>query len=217
MTSRLPHLPRHQNSSKPPSWLIWQPPALSRFERLGQFLNPVSYTLFAPPPDSLRPPVHEVCETIGEHAELKGADAAALLKESSPVVAIAYELARRGWLTIDHAHQIYLGLNFGKSVIDEELHRLIPEPKATTSNERLSEQDARSIIESLLPAELKPLWAKVFREARLAKYTEDTGSYVYLRPKNAPLANQPISDFALQVISLKNVEELSASPRKCIH
>lgn len=160
-----------------------------------------------PPPDTLRPAVHEVFETIGQHAELKGADAAALLRESSPVVAIAYELARRGWLTIDHAHQIYLGLNFGKSAMDEELHRLILQPQDNPS-EKLSEQEARSIIEALLPAELQSLWAAVFCDARVAKYTEDTGSYLYLRPKNAPLVNQPISGFTLQIISLEHSEAL---------
>lgn len=169
-----------------------------------------------PSPESLTPPVHEIFDTIDEHAELKGADAAALLKESSPVVAIAYELARRGWLTIDHAHQIYLGLHFGKSAMEEELNQLLPQPQSTTPTEKLSEHDARAIIEALLPAELQPLWSEVFREARLAKYSEDTGSYLYLKPKSGPLAKQAISEFSLQVLSLKEEGDLPTHGRSTV-
>lgn len=173
-------------------------------------------------PDAIKPPVHEIHETIDEHAELKGAEAAALLSESSPAVAIAYELAKRGWLTIDHAHQIYLGLNFGTAAMDDELRRLVPQRQSTLPSQsaglgdRLSEQDAHSVIEALLPTELQSLWTEVFRDARVAKYTEDTGSYLYLRPKHTALAKHPISEFSLQVISLEQVEQLPTQGKSAV-
>lgn len=209
----------------PPSQIVFHVETSSGLKRrtLGPVLQK-SGVIAAPSylPDTIKPPVHEVHETIGQHADLKGAEAAALLSESSPAVAIAYELAKRGWLTIDNAHQIYLGLNYGSDAMDEELRRLLPQSQSRTSSrsielgERISEQDARSLIEAILPAELKPLWSEVFHDARVAKYTEDTGSYLYLRPKDTPLAKHHISEFSLQVVSLEEGEELPTQGKSTV-